>query len=89
MEIFLFYSKHNYNTPTFTEEKEDPSCSKQYVLYRYANFISVYEMYVARHQVKKKRNIPNPFLVCILLLFWCMDLEAQVLFRVIDNLIPN
>ena len=55
----------------------------------YRSYRSFFEMYVARHQVKGKRNIPNPFLVCILLLFWCMDLEAQVLFSLIDNLIPN
>ena len=55
----------------------------------YRSYRSFFEMYVARHQVKKKRNIPNPFLVRILFGFWCMGLEAQVLFRVIDNLIPN
>ena len=52
MEIFLFYSKHNYNTPTFAGEKEVPSCFKQYV-HRYTDYRSVFEMYVACHQVKK------------------------------------
>ena len=36
----------------------------------YTNYRSVFEMYVARHQVKKKRKLPNPFLVCILLLLF-------------------
>ena len=92
MEICPFHSKHNYNTPTFTEEKEAPSpiCFKQYV---YCIGISITEVSLKCmwHTIKSKSKEISQvhFWFSILLLFWCMVLEAQVLFRVIDNLIPN